>query len=297
MTLLIVLVLVTLILFAMFLGGGLVAQGYLYQAPAERLPLRALAAAALVGLFLTMWVWIDSKNPRKYDTFFEFAPYETKTFDDMEAVRWVSPDGSKLRVDGNGAPVEVGMKFKRGVGGKSNTFFDEAGEPFQLNSSGKTGQSYMTAAIKLHPDGDGKQADPKAAPRPKSDGDMVRFNAQLTKDKRTYINSPDGRKFIEDKGSRYVNADQLGVVYVPTTGTVVVALFINLMHFVVWFVAFWLILQFSRGHSAIMTASFGLITMLLVLPLLFGPNRKPKPPEEAPKVAARDVSPPPAFNS
>ncbi|MBA4187356.1 MAG: hypothetical protein C0467_04975 [Planctomycetaceae bacterium] len=274
MTLLIVLVLVTLVLFTMFLGGGLIAQGYLYQSPAERLPLRALAAAALVGLFLTMWVWIDQKNPRKYDTFFEFAPYETKTFDDMEAIRWVSPDGSKLQVDPSGNPVEVVVKFKRGVGEKKNIFLDDAGEPFQLNSSGKTGVSYMTAAIKM---------------KPAPDLEAIRFDAQLTKDKRTYVNSPDGRKFIEERGSRYVNADQLGVVYVPTTGTVIVALFINFVHFVVWFVAFWLILQFSRGHSAIMAGSFGLITMLLVLPLLFGPNRKPKTPEEAPKVATRTI--------
>ena len=39
----------TLGLFALFLGGGLVAQGYLYQNPAERLPVRAVAAAVLVG--------------------------------------------------------------------------------------------------------------------------------------------------------------------------------------------------------------------------------------------------------
>jgi voltage-gated potassium channel Kch len=37
-----VLLLVTLVLFALFLGGSIVAQGYLYQAPADRLPVRAL---------------------------------------------------------------------------------------------------------------------------------------------------------------------------------------------------------------------------------------------------------------
>jgi len=275
-TLTIILVLVTLVLFGLFLGGGLIAQGYLYQAPAERLPVRALAAAALVALFLTMWVWVDARNPKKYDTFFEFSSYETKKFDEMEAIRWVSPDGSKLKVDASGSPSEVSVKFKRGVGDKKNIFLEDTGEPFQLNSTGKTGQSYMTAAIKVKAEGD---------------TEPLRYNAQLTKDKRTYVNSPDGRKFIEEKGSREVIADQLGVLYVPSRGTIVVALFINLMHFVVWFVAFWLILQFSRGHAAIMAASFGLITMLMVLPLLFGPNRKPKTPEEAPKVAMSSGEP------
>ena len=63
MTLLIILLLITLVLFALFLGGGLVAQGYLYQSPAERLPLRALAAALLVSSFITIWVLIDRGAP------------------------------------------------------------------------------------------------------------------------------------------------------------------------------------------------------------------------------------------
>src|SRR5262249_17534024 len=103
-TLLLILVLTTFVLFAIFLGGSIVAQGYLYQAPADRLPVRAIAAAVLVGAFLTIWTLIDKRSPRKYDTFFEFAPYETSTFDEMEAVRWVSADprGSKMTVDESG---------------------------------------------------------------------------------------------------------------------------------------------------------------------------------------------------
>ena len=78
-----------------------------------------------VGSFITMWVWIDKRSPGRYDTFFEFAPYETKKISELEAVRWVSPDGNKLKVDETGKPVEVVVKFKRGVGAKSNTFFEE----------------------------------------------------------------------------------------------------------------------------------------------------------------------------
>lgn len=259
MTLLISLVLVTMVLFAIFLGGGLVAQGYLYQAPADRMPLRALAGAVLVGLFLTVWVWIDQRSPKRYDTFFEFAPYETKTFDEMEAVRWVSA-GGKLKTDPSGNPVEVPVKFKKGQGAKSNTFFEEgSNDPFQLNTA-----SYMTAAIKL---------------KPAPDAEAVRFDAVLSKDKKSYVNSVDGRRFVEAKGSRYVQADQLGVLYVPSTGTVFLALLINLLHFVAWFVAFWAILQFTRGHAFVLSVAFGLATMLLVMPLLFAPNRKPKAPE------------------
>ncbi len=267
MTLLIILVLTTLVLFALFLGGSLVAQGYLYQAPADRLPLRSLIGALLIGLFITIWVWIDRRAPRRYDTFFEFAPYETKTFDEFDAVRWLSTDGSSFKADASGNKVEAEVKFKRGVGGQANTFFEEGTTtPFHLNSVGKTGESYMTIAIKLKPD---------------PNGDAVRFNARLNPDKKSYAASAEGRRFDEERGSRYVHADQLGVLYVPSTGTIVLALFINVLHFVIWFAVFGPILQFTRGHAFVLAVSFGLITMILVMPLLFKPNRTPPAPPAA----------------
>ncbi len=273
MTLLLTLALVGLVLFALFLGGSIVAQGYLYQAPADRLPLRALAAAALVAAFLTLWVAIDKRAPRKYDTFFEFAPYQTQPFDEFDAVRWVSPDGSKFRTDAAGKPEEEVTKFRRGVGAKAGGFFDaKTDEPFQMNSSSKgTNLSYMTAAVRVSP---GKDAEP------------VRLNAVLGRDKRSYAAGAEGRKFVEDGGTRYVQADQLGTLFVPSTGTVVLALLINLLHFVAWFAAFWLILQFTPGHAFVLAAAFGVATMLLLMPLLFKPNRGPKPPDDAPQAAA-----------
>jgi hypothetical protein len=275
-TLLIILVLVTLVLFALFLGGSLVAQGYLYQAPADHLPLRALAGALLVGLFVTFWVWIDKRNPRKYDTFFEFAPYETKTFDEFEAVRWVSPDGTRFKVDAAGNKVEVPVKFHRGVGGKSSTFFDEkTGTEFKMNGVNKTNESFMTAAILV---------------KPEANGEPVRFNARLGPDKRSYAKGDEGRRFDEEKGSRYVQADLLGVMFVPSNMTVFLALVLNLVHFVIWFVAFWLILHFTRGHAFVLAVSFGLITMILVMPLLFRPNRTPPAPQPPPAVAGRNES-------
>ncbi len=274
MTLLLILFLITLLLFTLFLGGSLVAQGYLYQQPAERLPLRALSGAVLVGAFITIWVSIDRAAPRKYDTFFEFAPYERKEFSEFEAVRWVSPDGTKLKVDPAGNPVEVVVKFKRGTGTKSDVFLEEeTGVPFQLNSSGKSGDSYMTAALRV---------------KPTADAEPVRFDAQVESRYRTatktYSTGAEGRRFVEENGSRYVQADELGVLYVPSTTTVVLALFLNFIHFLIWFVAFWAILQFTRGHAFILATVFGLVTMLLLLPLLFKIHREAKP-VEAPKTA------------
>jgi hypothetical protein len=269
-TLLLTLMLVTLVLFALFLGGSLVAQGYLYQSPAEHLPIRALTAAVLVGSFITLWVWIDQRNPRKYDTFFEFAPYERKEFSEFEAIRWTSVDGIKLQTDESGKPIESTAKFKRGIGLKSDKFFEEKTDaPFLMSSVSNSGESYMTAAIRVQPDGE----------------EPIRLDAQIKEDPRTHQRTYTlEKRFVEVGGSRYVQADQLGVLYVPSSGTVVLALLLNFMLFVVWFAAFWPILQFSRGHAFAMTTLFGLVTMLLIMPLLFRPNRTPKPVFEAPKV-------------
>ena len=271
MSLLIVLVLVTLVLFAIFLGGGLVAQGYLYQSPAERFPIRAIGAAALVASFITLWVLIDRRNPRKYDTFFEFAPYSTSTFDEFEAIRWTSA-GGKIRTDTAGKPIETSVMFKRGVGAKAKQFFEEkSGAEFVLNTT-----LYLTAAIKL-------KTDPAQEP--------VRFNARLKQERGNYVYEKDpatgGRRFDEERGSRYVLADEMGTVFVPSRTTIFIALSINFLHFVVWFLAFWLILQFTRGHAFVLAVAFGLFTMLLIMPLLFKPNREPKPPAEGPKAALR----------
>jgi len=276
-TLLITLFLVTLVLFALFLGGSLVAQGYLYQEPADRLPLRALAGAILVGTFITVWVMIDRGSPRKYDTFFEFSPYETKEFSDFEAIRWVSLGDGKLKLDASGHPVEVVVKFKRGTGTKANTFVEEgSGDPFMLNSSGRGGESYMTTAIRA-----------KAGP----DAEAVRFDAQLKETRpgvKTYAAGPEGRTFVEQRGSRYIQADQLGVVYVPSTGAIILALLINLLHFVVWFIVFWPILQFTRGHAFLLMTVFALVTMLLLMPLLFERNRPKKPGPEVPRTVFQE---------
>lgn len=266
---LLILVLVFIFLFGLFWGGTLIAQGYLYQQPTGQLPARAAVAAALVGSFLAGWVMIDKKNPGKYDTFFEFAPYSTTTFNEFQAVRWQADPVAAVKgkqdfkKDEKGNPVEKVSKFKRGPGAKAPFTEEGTGKAFVLNDA-----DIMTAAIILKPD---EGASP------------TRFNAVLRKDARTgaLTYPPKGdekRRFEEENGSRYVLLDQPGVLYVPSTGVVVGALALNFLLFVVWFVAFWPVLRFSWGHALGLTAMFGLVTMLVVMPLLFKPNRqKPGP--------------------
>ena len=150
---------------------------------------------------------------------------------------------------------------------------ETGGEPFLLNSTGKAGDSYMTAAIR---------------PKLDSDAEPPRFNAQTKNDRGATVNyaAPrEGLHFVEENGSRYIQADQLGVVYVPSTWGVILALLINLLHLVVWFVVFWFILNFTRGHAFVLTIILSLVTMLALMPLLFERNRPGRPGADAPRAA------------
>lgn len=270
------LVMIVLALFALFWGGGMLAQGYLYNQPAGRFPLRAAAGALLVGIFLIIWCWIDKSSPGRYDTFFEFAPYETRTFDEFEAVRWLADPAAavkgktEFKKGEDGQPVEKVAKFRRPGGGKTGAFVEEGtNQHFELSGTPKGGGApFLTVALLV-------RLEPGADP--------VRLKAELKKDERigamTYAPGPE-RRFVEENGSRYVNAypEQMGKLYVPSTGMVAAALLLNLAHFVVWFVAFWLILQFRWSHALGFAAAMGLLTMLMVMPLLFKQVRKPPPP-------------------
>lgn len=263
MTLLLVLLLTFLVVFALFWGGTLVAQGYLYQNPAGQLPLRAAVGALLVALFITFWVWLDKRNPGKYDTFFEFAGETSKEVNEFEAVRWtLDPTAGKgkveFRKDEKGNPAEKVTRYKRSGAGKAATFVEEGTtQTYKANTT-----DTMTAALLVKPD---------------EGGNPMRFNAELKKDERTgALNYTTDRRFVEAGGNRYIKADQPGVVYIPSSGVVAVSLLLNVALFAVWFVAFWPVLRFNWGHALGFAVVCGLVTMLLVMPLLFKPNRTGK---------------------
>jgi hypothetical protein len=247
-------------LFALLLGGGLVAQGYLYQQPADRLPLRAVVAAVLVGGYITFWVWVDQRAPKKYDTFFNFEGESKAEFNEFEAVRWAAAAG-KLTLDAGGKPAETTVPFKR-IGKEAPFLEVKTGDRFELTGRNREGAQYMTGALLV---------------KGPNDAQPVRYNARLNEDK-TYQKGDEGVRFLEEKGPRYIKAGELGALYVPSTSTVAVALLLNFLLIVVWVVAFWPIMRFSLGHSLMFTAVLAVITMLGLMPILFKPNRTPKPP-------------------
>jgi hypothetical protein len=255
-----------LVLFALFWGGSLVAQGLWYQDVAPHLVIRSAGAAVLVGSYCVLWVALDRRSPGKYDTLFEFQAVELVPFNEFEAVRWISTQPPQLQLDEKGQPVEIVTRFRKGAGQRTDEFAaEQTKEPFKLNGINSAGQAYMTVALRV----------PLEA-----DQQPVRFEAILQEDSRggkSYASNLEGRRFVEVNGQRYILADRIGTVYIPTPATVMGALLLNFLLFIIWWIALWPIMQFEAGHAAGLTLVFGFATMLLVMPLLFQSNRVAPP--------------------
>ncbi len=259
MTLALTLVLSTVALTALFWALAVVLQTYLYNQPADQLPLRALCGGLAVGCFLTAWAYLNTRmvsHTDQYGVVFGFdrmmVATSSKEVDEFEAVR-------RLRVkDEKGQPKEVTVPFKWQPGATGGGHFAEAatGKDFRTNTS-----DYMTVAL-LVPEGNGNKA---------------RFDAVM-KDG-TYAREGDYVRFTEEGGPRFIDADPAAgprLMQVPSTGGLAAAVGVNVLHYVVWFLVFWLALRFTFGHALGLTAVFATASMLVLMPLLFKLN-EPKP--------------------
>lgn len=255
MVLVVTLAVLTLAFTAAFWGLSLFLQGYLYSMPASRLPLRALTAGLAVACFLTMWTYFNTRaeSENKYGTFFEFDPTGTKDVKEFEAIRY-----------GIASKAETTVPFKLQPGIKDPKFVDGAGKEFKLADAGG---GYITVAMNVT-DADGKKA---------------RFDAEMRDEPRVgKVYSTDNKIFKEQGGSRFLEGVKPHKVFAPSTGALVVAVALNILMFLAWFIAFWPILQYLTGHAVGLAFVFGLITMVVLMPLLFKLN---KPPPPAPGVA------------
>ena len=226
----------------------------------------------LVAGFITLWVAIDRGSPGRYDTFFNFVAYTTAEFNEFEAVRWTG-SGGKLKLDGNGKPVEVTVKFKRTAGGKDGEVSGR-GEQHPVPDERQHGHRRAVHDRCDSREGAGRRGTGARTTRP----------LRRTRERRRRC-TPRSRGSTRRRAAATSKAHQIGTLFIPSTGTVAGALALNFVLFVVWLVAFWPLLRFSFTHALVFTAAFATLTMLGVMPLLFKQNRDRKPPP-APAPAA-----------
>jgi hypothetical protein len=231
---------------ALFWGLCVVVQGWLYSGPADRLPLRALAGGLAISCFLTSWVYANTRlatHKDKYGTLFEFTPSSVREVAEFKAVRQYA-NKKENTVEFSWTGEARNGKF---VEKKDNT------KDFKLNTS-----EYLTIALLL----------------PEADGKEVRFDADLEGGRyKSKADDPNAERWFKEKdGSRSLDGKAPRLLLIPNTGALIAALAINFGHFLLWVMIYWLGLRFELGHSVIMTIIFGLVTMLIVVPLLFNLN-------------------------
>jgi len=261
------------VLAVLLFAVSLFLQSYFYNAPADRLPLRALVGGLLAAAFLGLWLHINTRaeSKDKYSTLFEFNSTAIKQFDQFTAIR------RHQGKDAEGKPIETTAKITKAVSGTYVENKDTA-KPFKLTTA-----DYLVTAIEI-PDGEGKvRLDAELfVPIEGKPGESRAWRAGDTAAP-TYSREA-VRTFRELGGRRFVEFSTLGTpgpLQVPSRSGFLGALLINLLHFAVWFIVFWPILRFTSGTALGLALAMTVTVMLFVMPVLF--NRYQAPP--APPVA------------
>jgi hypothetical protein len=214
----------------------MVLQSWLYSVPADKMPLRSFVTALLAGGFLTLWCWIDTKNPGRYDTLFSFSSYDTEDFDMVDAVKKVGEEEKTIRYT------------RRSVGTKM-VYMNDQNQPFRKADA----EGAIFALIVTEKD------------KP------VRFITKLDKNG----NFPPGEiQYREEGGKRYIDDTMIGRVNRPGTLKVIYVLLLNFGHFLIWTLSLWLVMNYALGHAISIACCLWLVITLLIMPVLFTKTRK-----------------------
>jgi len=228
---------------ALLLGLSVFLQGFLYNEPANRLPLRALTAGLLLAIVSVGWAYVNTRasHADKYGTFFEFNPTAVREITSFEAVRLLT-----LK-DESGQPVTVTVPFTL----QGRTFVEvETGKPFARSSS-----NYVTTALLIRLD--------LEAPRKFVGPELENFRYKgLT-------NASDAVVFQDESSRAFVSDVDLRKVEIPSPGAFTVALLLNAGFLLAWWLAAWPLLQFRLGHALLLSIILGGVSLFVLMPLLF----------------------------
>ena len=236
---------------AVFLGLSLTLQRLFYNQPAGQLPLRSLVAALMMAIFLTGWTYVNTRasHKDKYGALHEFKATAQTPVQEFQAVR-------RLRFKDKGQYKEETVPFVLNVDGTRFVERDTL-KVFSRNNS-----DYVTTALLV--------------PR---DGKPVKFAAEVSEFSYVGVKETSVPVFFKaESGTDTISDQNLRFVETFSYGGLVAVLLINVVHFGLWLVAFWPLLNFRAPLALLLTTIFGAITMLVLMPLLFDTNAiKPAP--------------------
>jgi hypothetical protein len=248
--------------FALFWGVTLFAQRYLYNEPADKLPLRAAVAGLLLGCFLTAWVYVNTRadGENKYGVIHQFSPNDTSgPLTKFQAER--------KKLDPNQKPVgDETVTFERLTTDQGLRYMPTSPKPTgEAKPFAVTAPGYYTTALLVEDAG-----------KPVRYEAVINDKQQYTGAKYTFQDKSGGRTIEISRGLDADPAEPIAVIS-PSGGAVFLALALNVLHLVIWFVIFWPILRFNVGHAIGFTVVFFAMFTVLIMPLLFDTNKVAKP--------------------
>lgn len=246
---------------AMFWGLALFAQKALYNEPADKLPLRAAVAGLLLGCFLTGWIYVNTRadGENKYGVLHQFSPNDTSApLTKFQAVRG-KLDSQQKQIGEETVTFERlttpnGLRYM-----PTNPKPTGEPKPFAVTAPG-----YFTTAIVVDDAGKSVRYDA-----------VMNDKQQYQGEKYQFVDKAGGRTIELTRGLDAIPAEAISVVS-PSGGTVFLAILLNLLHLVVWFVVFWPVLKFNMGHAIGFSVVFFAAATVLLMPLLFEQNKVAK---------------------
>ncbi|HZY89695.1 MAG TPA: hypothetical protein VFE78_33045 [Gemmataceae bacterium] len=229
LTLILVLLLLWFALGVLLAAWTLWFQGYIYSEPAPGVFWRAPAAAAALTVVVCLWVFIDYRAPGRYRTLFEFSGQEEQR--PYPELRIRTPEGRERAF--------LLRKDERGrpeYRDKDNRLLPDRPDKIIVVEGG---QQYV-----FLPERDAKGNFKVAR------GESLRYNE-------------------EGGQGRYMVEGQWGRVASYHFGWLVLDVFLNGLHFVVWWAVLWLLLRFQWSHALGLAFAFwGVMTLFVLPPLL-----------------------------
>lgn len=233
-TLLLILLLTAVTLAVALFVGGLFLQGFFYTVPSEGLRWQAPAAGVVLAAFLTVWCLLvvnsDTPGPQDipYDTLFRFSPR-------VDMVKEPLPEFEATKKD------KSSTKYVRHHvwTGRSQYEYKDSG------NRRWNGQGVMEIRFK-------------------HDGQVHVLEA-------VKVETGGNREFVDKSAGWTMVEHDSGPTGIPTAfrwGRFLFNLFLNFVHFALWFVCLWLLMRFQWGHAFGLALAMWFLMTLAILPLL-----------------------------
>jgi hypothetical protein len=244
--LLLILLLVFLALTVFFVVVTLFLQGYFYTEPIGGVAWRAPAAAAALTAWFALWSYLDYRSPGSYDALHLFSP---RVDQPRPKELWSLTQGHKSKFE---------LRKSAGLGGPQEEYRDA-----------ETNKPWRRSEAVIFIDGDGQE---------------VRFDADRDAQGNYKIErtkAPTGLQWLvgpgtelplryRDSRGRVMTEDAIGQLSATRGGLLLGNLLLNLVHFLLWFVGFWLLLRFQWAQSLLLAIVLWLVVTIPLLPMLLG---------------------------